>query len=152
MRDLVDHVVAGNVKYAGIARGDDWRPGGVSVDLGDDPAATYRQSARAMLDAWRQPGALDREIDLPRGQRGRAEIALWIHLAETLVHGWDLATATGQVPGFDEEVVEASLAECLDRVPAERVEGSSFAPPHRVADGATALDRLVAYLGRRPQG
>jgi uncharacterized protein (TIGR03086 family) len=148
VRDLVAHVVAGNVKYTGIARGDDWRPGAVEVDLGDEPSATYRTTVKEMLEAWRQPGALDREIALPRGQRGRSEVALWIHLAETVVHGWDLARATGQDPAFDPEVVEATLAECLSRVPPERSEGSAFREPVPVEASATPLERLAAYLGR----
>ena len=149
VRDLVAHLVAGNVKYTGIARGDDWRPGGVDVDLGGDPAATYRRTVKEMVEAWRQPGALDREIALPRGQRGRSEVALWIHLAETLVHGWDLARATGQDPVFDPEVVEASLAECIGRVPAERPEGSAFRDPVPVEGSTAPLERLAAYLGRK---
>jgi uncharacterized protein (TIGR03086 family) len=148
VRDLVAHIVAGNVKYTGIAKGDDWLPGGVEVDLGDDPVATYRRTVAEMLEAWRQPGALDHEIALPRGQRGRSEVALWIHLAETLVHGWDLARATGRAPVFDAEVVEASLAECLTRVPAQRPEGSAFRDPVPVDASATPLERLAAYLGR----
>lgn len=43
-----------------------------------------------MLQAWEQPGVLDRDTALPVG-RGRAELALYLHLGETFVHGWDLA-------------------------------------------------------------
>jgi uncharacterized protein (TIGR03086 family) len=152
VHDLIAHVVAGNVKYTDIAKGGDWRPGGVDVDVGDDAAATYRRTVNEMLEAWRQPGALDREMALPRGQRGRSEVALWIHLAETLVHGWDLAKATGQDPVFDAEVVEASLAECRSRVPPERPEGSAFRDPVPVGASATPLERLAAYLGRNVSG
>jgi uncharacterized protein (TIGR03086 family) len=148
VRDLVAHVVSGNVKYTGIARGDDWRPGGPDIDLGGDPVVTYRRTVDAMLDAWREPGALEREIELPRGRRGRSEVALWIHLAETLVHGWDLAKATGQEPVFDPDAVEASLADCQSRVPPQRAEGSPFRDPTSVGEDATPLERLVAYLGR----
>src|SRR5947209_15952134 len=77
VRDVVAHVVGGNVKWTGIAKGVEWRPGAVDVDLGDDAAATYRRTAREMLDAWRQPGALDRVTAIPGGQRGRSEIAVW---------------------------------------------------------------------------
>lgn len=101
-----------------------------------------------MLEAWRQPGALEREIELPRAQRGRAEVALWIHLAETVVHGWDLARATGQEPAFDADVVEASLADCRSRVPPQRTAGSPFADAQSAPDGATLLEQLAAYLGR----
>ena len=146
VRLLVTHLVAGNVKYTAIARGGDFTPGAPDVPLGDDPALTYRHTLAQMLDAWRAPGALDREIGLPRGARGRAEVALWIHLAETLGHGWDLAVATKQAVGFDDDVVAASLEECRTRMPAQRGEGSPFADALDV-DGPL-IDRFAAYLGR----
>lgn len=147
VQDLVAHLIAGNVKYAGIARGDDFLPGAPPVPVGDDPAATYRETLSDMLQGWQAPGALDREIGLPRGARGRAEIAAWIHLAETLGHGWDLATATNQEPGFADEDVAACLAECRQRMPAQRGEGSPFADAVDVA-GGPLIDQLAAFLGR----
>lgn len=45
VRDLVAHVVAGNVKYTGIARGDDWRRGGRrSASVKIPPSSTDAQS------------------------------------------------------------------------------------------------------------
>jgi len=148
VRDLVNHVVAGNVKYQGIAGGADFESGAPEVSIGADPAATYRTSLQDMLAGWRVPGALDREIGLPRG-RGRAEIAAWIHLAETLGHGWDLATATGQPAGFDDEVVGVCLAECRGRIPPERPPMVPFRDAVSV-EGGPLIDQLAAYLGRSP--
>ena len=88
--DLLTHILAGNVKYLQIAHGSDWGRGIPDVELDADPAGAYRRSIRTMLRAWEEPGVLDREVTLPIG-RGRAEAALYIHLGETLVHGWDLA-------------------------------------------------------------
>lgn len=145
--DVVAHVIAGNVKYTGIARGDDFSPGAPRVEVGNDLAATYRVTVYEMLEAWRQPGALEREIGLPRGRRGPAEVAVWLHLAETLGHGWDLARATAQDPGFDGDAVSACLAECRSRMPPERGEGSPFADARPVSADAL-IDQLAAYLGR----
>jgi uncharacterized protein (TIGR03086 family) len=118
------------------------------VSVGADAAATYRKTLQDMLEAWRVPGALDREIGLPRG-RGRAEVAAWIHLAETLGHGWDLATATGQPAGFDDQVVGACLAECRERMPPERPSMVPFRDAVSV-EGGPLIDQLAAYLGRSP--
>jgi uncharacterized protein (TIGR03086 family) len=147
VRDLVAHVVGANVKYTGIAAGDDFAPGVPDIDLGENAAATYRRTLAEMVDAWRRPGALDREIGLPRGQSGPAEMAAWIHLAETLAHGWDLARATGQHPDFDEEVIRACLEDCKRRMPPQRGEGSPFADA-TLAEGHSLIDQLAAYLGR----
>ena len=73
----------------------------------DDTAAMYRRTTEAILEAWQRPGVLGRETPLPVG-RGPAESALYLHLSETLVHGWDLAMATGQTAAFDDDVVEAA--------------------------------------------
>jgi uncharacterized protein (TIGR03086 family) len=150
VRDLVSHVVAGNVKYRAIAAGADFEPGAPEVPIGDDPAAAYRETLQEMLAAWRVPGSLAREIGLPRG-RGRAEVAAWIHLAETLGHGWDLATATGQPADFDDDAVAACLAECRDRIPPERPPMVPFADAVSV-QGGPLIDQLAGYLGRTPAG
>lgn len=148
VHDLVRHLVAGNVKYTGIANGDSWRPGAPDVEVGEAPAETYARTARELLDAWRKPGVMDREIDLPRGLRGPAEKALWIHLAETLVHGWDLARATGQTPAFDGDVVAAGLADVRGRTPPRRGPESPFADARTPPAGAPLIDQLAAYMGR----
>lgn len=145
--DLVAHLIAGNVKYTEIARGGDWRRGAPPVEVGDDPSDRYRRTVEMMLEAWEQPGVLDREVTLPTG-RGRAESALYLHLGETLVHGWDLAMATAQEPSFDVEVAEASLAQYQSWLPARRPEGFPFSDARDVDEGAPAIHRLAAFLGR----
>jgi uncharacterized protein (TIGR03086 family) len=147
VRALVGHLIAGNLKYIEIARGTDWSRGAPDVELDDDPAAMYRRTADTMLEAWGRPGALERETPLPVG-RGRAEAALYIHLGETLVHGWDLAMATGQTPVFDDDVVEASLTQFRSWLPPQRPPGSPFSDARPVGEDAPLIDRLAGYLGR----
>ncbi len=145
--DLLAHIVAGNLKYLEIARGSDWARGMPGVELGHDPAETYRRTAAVMLRAWEQPGVLEREITLPIG-RGPAAAALYVHLGETLVHGWDLAKASGQKASWDAFVVEASLAQFKSWLPAQRPPGTPFSDATASGDDAAPIDRLAAYLGR----
>lgn len=147
VRDLLAHLVAGNVKYTAIAEGADWARGVPAVDLAEDPGRQYRETVEVMLQAWRRPGVLDRELSLPRG-RGPAAEALYVHLGETLVHGWDLAKATGQEPAFDEEVVVASLTNYRGWLPSTRSEGVPFQDEVSLAEDADPIDRLAAFLGR----
>ncbi len=147
VRDLLAHVVAGNVKYTEIARGRDWARGAPDVELDDDPAAMYRRTIDAMLEAWDRPGVLERETPLPVG-RGPAEAALYLHLGETLVHGWDLAMATGQQPAFDDDVVEASLSQFMSWLPPQRPPESPFSNARVLGEEAAPLDRLAGFLGR----
>ena len=129
VRALLAHLVGGNHRAVGVAEGRPLgRPGAAddpAAQLGDDPAVACLPSAAALTRAWREPGRLDGTYRLPFGELpGRAAVQL--HLLETVMHGWDLARATGQDPGFDDDVVAAA------------------------ADGAAPVDRLAAFLGRQP--
>lgn len=66
-----------------------------------------------------------------------------------MVHGWDIARATGQAADFPEDVAEQTLAFSLAALPAVRSDRSPFAAPQPVDGDAPALDRLVACLGRK---
>lgn len=151
VRDLLTHLIAGNVKYVEIGQGKEWARGAPDVVLDRDPGAMYRRTVDAMLQAWEQPGVLDRETALPVG-RGRAELALYLHLGETLVHGWDLARATGQLPPWSVEVVDACFDQFRSWLPAQRPPGSPFADATAVNPNAPPIDRLAAYLGRDVEG
>ena len=124
---------------------------GAEDQLGGDPAAASRTSADEMLAAFRAPGVLERTHTVPAATLPGPAV---VHLrtVETLVHGWDLARATSQPAPFPDELVEAELGssrELLGRLPAGR---RPFGPFRPVADGAPAIDRLAALLGRAPEG
>jgi uncharacterized protein (TIGR03086 family) len=155
VRTLLTHLVGGNLRWAGVARGEPMRRGpaqggGPAPDLlGDDPAGAYRRSAAALKEAWRDPALLDRPFELPIGVLpGRAAVNL--HLVETVTHGWDLARATGQESTFDPDVVGAALQFAQSNTPGERPPSAVFAPPVAVDDDLPEIDRLAAYLGRAP--
>ena len=147
MGDLLAHLIAGNIKYVEIGRGAEWARGAPDVVLDDDPGAMYRTTLDTMLEAWEQPGVLDRETALPVG-RGRAESALYLHLGESLVHGWDLARATGQPSPWDTDVVEASLNQFRSWLPPQRPPGTPFSDATPLGPGAAPIDQLAAFLGR----
>ena len=155
MQALLAHLVGGNIRYAGVTRGEPiqsapTRGAGSSLELlGDDPAGAYRRSAAAVDAAWRDPALLDRTFALPIGVLpGRA--ALTLHLVETVVHGWDVARATGQRPAFAPDVVRAAMQFTQAGAPGDRPPGAAFAPPVPVADDLPEIDRLAAFLGRTP--
>jgi uncharacterized protein (TIGR03086 family) len=153
VRQLVNHVVGGNRLTTRVLRGEPLPPldqlgrRGNDDQLGDDPAAAYRVSAGELLAALRVPGALERPYTLPVGTLPGPAV---VHLrtVETLVHGWDLARATGQQVPFSDELAGPALTfsrELLGRLPEGR---QPFAPSRPVADDAPAIDRLAALLGR----
>ncbi len=127
------------------------------------PAAWARAAGRA-TDAWRDDSALDRPVTLP-WIRGSGADVLTSYLSELTVHTWDLATATGQQPRWDDSVVTAAL-EAPSVLPAENRRAMfeeisaalglddvavPFADAVDVADDADPIDRLVAWNGRDPR-
>ena len=68
-----------------------------------------------------------------------------------LTHTWDLATATGHTPAWDDEVVAGALVAVRRKLPtAERAPAIPFADAVPVPDDAPVIDRLVAWQGRDP--
>lgn len=151
VRDLFNHMVAGNRMFAGIARGDPpAAPGSTAAavaDLDDDPVSAYRSAADALLAAFRQPGVLEAMLSVPVGSVPGVA-AVHLRITEMLVHGWDLARATGQAARFPDDLAEQELdfsrAKLADIPPGRR----PFAPPQPVPDDAPPIDRLAALLGR----
>jgi uncharacterized protein (TIGR03086 family) len=153
VRDLVSHVVAGNNLFASVVAGQSpaaAQPVALSPDASpaQDFLTAYRNSAGALLGAFRQPGALEKTVTIPFGTvPGIA--ALHLRITEVLVHGWDLARATGQPAAFPADLAEQELAFSRGKL-AELPPGRSpFAAPQPVAGDAAAIDRLAACLGRQ---
>lgn len=140
---MLHRIVAVNRSFAGVAA-----PG---LEVEDGLHAAYEQSAAAALAAFSAAGAMDRTVMVNVGEvPGR--VALWIALCTVSVHGWDLATATGQDPTIAPEIAEPLLAFMTGFVTAEfrRPPPSLFGPAVPVAEDASPSNRLVAFLGRRP--
>ncbi|MFE3293346.1 TIGR03086 family metal-binding protein [Rhodococcus sp. NPDC059234] len=152
VRDLVNHVTAGNHLFASSLRGHPLPVTTVTAPpdlLGPDPAGAFHASADALAQAFARPGALDQEITLPMG-RVPAVQALNMRITEMLAHGWDLARASGQTPRYPDTVVEDQISfsrALLPNLPAGR---GPFAPSQQVSENAPPLDRLAALLGRTP--
>ena len=148
VRTLMNHLVAGNLLFATAARGEPLDMTVFEADhLGDDPGAAYRRSADEALEAWRRPGVFEEQLTFG-GMPGRAVIRL--HLTEELVHGWDLASSTGQDPAFDPRLAAMAL-EAMQQVPTEMLRGGvGFGDEIVVGEDAPAHERLVAFLGRDP--
>jgi uncharacterized protein (TIGR03086 family) len=152
VRTLLGHVVGGNQVFAAAVGGiplEQARQALAGDPLGPDPVLAYAESAAAVAAAFREPGALERSVTIPFGTVPAAA-ALHLRIVEALVHGWDLARATGRTVSYPDDVVEQEIAfsrEFLGRIPPDR---EPFAPSRPVPADAAPLDRLVALLGRDP--
>jgi uncharacterized protein (TIGR03086 family) len=152
VRVLVNHVVHDLKHFTASASGGrrDQQDGDL---IGDDWSGAYREAADALLAAWRAGGALDRLVDLPFGQVP----ATWLlgqHLADVVVHGWDLARATGQSTDLDPELGQQALDWGRENLRPEyrgdEESGKSFGVEVPVQDDAPLHDRLAGVFGRDP--
>jgi uncharacterized protein (TIGR03086 family) len=104
--------------------------------------------AAQVIDAWRTVD-LDGTVPGPGGSRMPASIGAVILPIELVLHGWDLAQASGQRIHISDELVEYVRGMAETVVPDGRGRGA-FAAEVSPADDATAVDRLAAYTGRTP--
>jgi uncharacterized protein (TIGR03086 family) len=152
LRELVNHFVGGNHMFAAILSGDARAPEQLEEfrrgdHLGSDPVDAYRHSGRDLLDAFSRPGVLEQTFPTPIGTVP-GTVVVHLRTTELLVHGWDVARATGQTPRFPEEIAEQALQFTRARLPDVPPERSPFAPPQPVSDDVPAIDQLAACLGR----
>jgi uncharacterized protein (TIGR03086 family) len=144
---VLNHLVRGNLLFAAIIR-DGPRPVPGADHLGSDPQAAFRQAATELREAFAAPGVLEAVYQAPFGTGPGARLA-HVRVVEVLVHGWDLARATGQPAEFPEDVAERALAGAR-RVLTTRPEGpgAPFGTEVTVPRDAPAVDRLAGFLGR----
>lgn len=154
VRTLLNHVVAGNILTAAVLGGAELPPPEErarlsQVDrLGTGPLAAARKSVVDLIKAFEQPGVLDRIHPSPVGQVPGA-VLVHLRTTELLVHGWDLARATGQPADFPEALAEQELAFTKANVGRARTgPGGPFGASQPIAEVAPAIDRLAALLGR----
>lgn len=144
---VLNHLVQGNLLFAALIQGTPPPvPGG--DHLGHDPGAAYRQAAGRLQAAFAGPRVLQSVYTAPFGTAPGAVLA-HVRIVEVLVHGWDLARATGQRAVFPADVAERALAgsrrNLTSRPPGP---GAPFAAEVPVPAGAPAIDRLAGFLGR----
>jgi uncharacterized protein (TIGR03083 family) len=94
VRALLNHVLGAGRMFTLANAGHQVGPDAGDL-LGADPAAAIPHGATDNVEAWRRPGALDGDRTYPFGTFP-APAALLLNVTEVVMHGWDLANATGQ--------------------------------------------------------
>lgn len=151
VRALLGHIVA-TVDRARVAGedGDVAAQPVVVIGVPDDGWPDALAGAVEKMQAvWADDTLLDRPTTVPWGRLpGRATI--WGYLNEALVHGWDLAVATGQDAEADPVVAGAALAAVQRFLPAEmRGDEIPFNAVVSSIEGAGPTERLANWSGHR---
>ena len=151
MADLLDHVEGLAVAFRHAATREPLPADTVREGDGARLRAGWRERIAERLHelavAWCDPEAYVGTCDvLPIALPG--DQAALVALDEVVVHGWDLARATGQRLSVRPGDVAACHA-FVAGFPAPEGDGP-FGPPVPAGEGAPPLDRLVAATGRQP--
>jgi uncharacterized protein (TIGR03086 family) len=122
----------------------------MSKDFTAEPgfAADYQAQATRAVQAWSDPAAWQRELGVMGSETPAADIAAML-IAEMVLHGWDIAKATGQ----DYQCGKELASELLETVEAQGEmfrQYQGFAAIVPVPDGADAFDRALSLSGRDP--
>jgi uncharacterized protein (TIGR03086 family) len=143
VRQIVEHLIAGNERTADALVGPAARP----TAIGDGLAAAFAASCDRLQWAYAAPEAMDQTLELPFGQMP-AEFMARIRAGDMLVHAWDIARATGQPTDYAPELNETMLAMSRQMIAAVGRREGTFGPEREAPAGASAADRYAAFLGR----
>ncbi|MFI6036789.1 TIGR03086 family metal-binding protein [Streptomyces sp. NPDC051315] len=154
VRALLGHLTGLAVAFRDAARKNlgpttDTAPDTAVPDIGPGWREDLPKALDELADAWRDPAAWTGAtraggIDLPGAVAGA------VAADELVIHGWDLARATGQEYVPDPAALRASYA--FLRESAEETGGGDgiFGPVVPVPEDAPLLDRAVGLSGRDP--
>lgn len=144
VQGVFEHMIGGATTFAGAFRGVEAAP-----PASDDVLADFGPVLTDLVSAIREPGALEKTIQTPMGEMPGEAFARFIVL-DGLVHGWDLATATGQPYDPPESLVAEVEAFARQAIPPAARDGDTFAEAVEPQAAATPIERLAAFTGRQP--
>jgi uncharacterized protein (TIGR03086 family) len=154
--DLIEHVGGLALAFTASANKERNRlvegasPGDASR-LGEDWRARIPRDLGALAGAWRQPGAWEGMTRIAGMDAPAAMVGLTA-ADELVVHGWDVARATGQPYAGDPEALGAAQSFLVQFASPDAPAGPEvpFGPSRELPGDAPQLDRVVALAGRDP--
>jgi uncharacterized protein (TIGR03086 family) len=152
VRALVNHVVLDVQHFTATASGEKW-DAHEGDTIGEDWTGAYRRAADALVAAWQREGVLDRTLTLPFGDVP-ATWSVGQQIADLVVHGWDIAKATGQSTDLDPELGQLALDWARENLKpqfrGDEDSGQAFGLEVPVPEDAPLHDRLAGFFGRNP--
>jgi uncharacterized protein (TIGR03086 family) len=150
--DLIDHVGGLALAFTAAAKKDsgshsDRGPSGDASRLGDGWRTRIPRDLQTLVRAWQEPGAWTGMSRIAGMDAPAAMVGLTL-ADELVVHGWDVARATGQPYGCEPGLLAAARTFLLQITSPDAPAGPDvpFGPPP-----AGARRRAVARSGRRPR-
>ena len=147
VHDVIDHMIVLGGSFAHLFRGDEPPAITAPAVYGWVPSAQFRAAMEDLLSAVTSDGALARLLATPFGQMNGATFARMVAF-DGLLHGWDLAAATGQILDVDGDVVETVDAFARAAVTDDLRRAGLFSDPTDAPCDASTLEALAAFSGR----
>jgi uncharacterized protein (TIGR03086 family) len=140
LRTLLDHMLETQRYFLNSALGEDASPPGATppATLSDDPAADFEHVRQEVMQAFDDDGVIE-----------KTGPALGIAFSDMLLHGWDVARASGKDPTMPAGLADAAYDLIHGKFTEEQRVGV-FKPERPVTDDASPQARLLAYTGRDP--
>lgn len=145
VRGILEHMIGGATVFTAAFRGVEPNQPDTS-----DVLVSFGPTLQGLADSVHSAGALERTIQAPFGELPGATFARFVVL-DGLVHGWDLATSTGQTYQPPDPLVLEVEAFARDAVEPMR-DGDTFAAAVQPPPSATPIQRLAAFTGRQLEG
>lgn len=138
VKDLVDHAIGVQAGVGGAV--------GASCKAEDGWEAVAAAVGQALADPANLEGVMEGGPFKGMPKHQLAGIAV----GDLLIHAWDLAKAIGADTTLPAEAVEA-VQLGMSRMPAAMMRAPGrFGEEIHLPDGASAQDRLIAFVGRQP--
>lgn len=152
--DLLDHVDGFCAAFTAAARKapppQSGRSSADAANLGADWRDALPRKLAELAAAWSEPDAWSGTTHAGGLEMPAATTGL-VALDEVIVHGWDIAAATGQRIAFPDDLVQAAAGWVEETVAAHPLGSRGlFGPPVDIPNDAPPLDRLLGRTGRDP--
>jgi uncharacterized protein (TIGR03086 family) len=154
--DLIEHVGGLALAFTASARRDfgeytEQTPAGDAARLGSDWRTRIPRDLATLAAAWQDPAAWSGMTRIARMDAPAEMVGITL-ADELLVHGWDVATASGQQFGCEPAVLDAAHSFLLQIANPDAPAGPEvpFGPPRPAPAGAPLLDQVLALAGRDP--
>ena len=150
VKQVANHIIGENLWAGELFKGTTIAEVGSALDgdlAGEDPAVAYATSVTVATDAVTAPEAMQAICHLSFGDFSGADYAAQLFM-DTLIHGWDVARATGQSTRLDADLVAACLP-IAEQITRQFRPAGVFGEDLPVGADADPQTKLLALVGRR---
>lgn len=152
LKALINHFIGTTTALVRVGRRealDSDDPYGAQLNhTGRDWQGELSENISELAKIWSDPAAWEGSVDMGGGTMPATMIGEMV-LAEIVLHGWDLARATGQVLELPESA-SAELRRGIEDTAAMGRKMGAYGPEVLIPEKSSEFDRALAASGRNP--